>query len=92
MVSHQDSHHIGVGALERLADERHLLVADASVLEGEGSRGVDPEHRRALDLVERAERVVDVAPVAVQWPGKAPEDVAQRHGLIAPHRQRVPDA
>ena len=54
MVRHQDAERFLGRARERVADELDLVLVDAPVLERQRPRGVDPEHRDARQLDERA--------------------------------------
>ena len=75
-------------AAEAVADERHLLVADPPVLEGQRARRVDAEHGEPLALEPGAEIVVDMAPIAAQRTREALQDVVERHVVIAGDAQR----
>lgn len=51
---------------EGRANETHLFLADSTVLEGEGARGVDPENRRTWQFMMGAQGFVDITLVARQ--------------------------
>ncbi len=89
MVRDQDLSRIGIGPIERVADEPHLVLIDSPVLEGERTGGVDSKHRRTRDFLQRAERVVDVARVAGQRRQEAAEDVVERDVVVAGNRQHL---
>ena len=61
------------------ADEIDLLLVDPPVLERQRARRVDPQHRRARQLVERAKAFVDEAAITGQRRQEASQDIVQRH-------------
>ena len=63
--------------------------ADAAVLEGQRARGVDAEHGDAGQLDERAQAVVDEAPVARQRRQEAAQHVVERNVVIAGHAEHL---
>jgi aminoglycoside phosphotransferase (APT) family kinase protein len=83
VVGDENAGGIGVGTLEGLLDEVHLVVADPAARKGQRASGIDPQNRRSGDLVKWAERVVDVAHVAGQRRQEAPEHVVKRNVVIA---------
>src|SRR3954463_7711944 len=85
MVRNQHPRGVRIGARKGFANELDLLVADAPVLERERARGVDPEHSDALELEERAKRLVNEPPVARQRREETAEHVVKRHVMIAGH-------
>ena len=72
---------------ESLPDRPHLLVVDASILDGERACRVDAEHGQPLALEPGAQLVVDIAAVAAQGADEAAKDVVERHVVIAGHSE-----
>ena len=68
---------------EGLADEFDLLLAHPALLEGQRARGVDAEHGHTGQLDERAQAVVDEAPVTRQRRQEAAQHVVQRDVVVA---------
>ena len=83
MMHDQKPRLLRVGPGEAVADEGDLLLADMPVLEGQRSRGVDPQHGRIGQIEHRAQIVVDVALVTVQRRQEAAKHVVQRNVVIA---------
>ena len=60
-----------------------LVLVDTPVFQGERPGGVDPEHRHARKLDERAEAFVNEASIAREWRQEATEHIKERYIVIS---------
>jgi hypothetical protein len=94
VVGDDDLRHLVAERTQPFAYLPDLLLVDASVLDGQGAGGVDPEDGHLVVRVERFEVVGDVTAVLVERLEEAREDVVERDVVVARHddlrrRQRV---
>src|SRR5205085_3146636 len=83
MVRHQHSHRIGRRPREGFADECDLIAADAPILEGQRPRGVDAKDYNFWQLDERAQGLIDEAPISCQRRQEAPKHVVKRDIMVS---------
>src|SRR5690606_19612093 len=77
------------GASESRANEIHLLLVDAAVLESQRSGRIDPQNQRSVQLMVGTQRLVDESLVERQRRQEPPQHVVKRDVMVARHAEDV---